>query len=327
MSWRVLLLAFALQATLVVESQAQCVPGSRRPEIVSQGIAPHAVVNIALDPALNASGCLRNAIIDGMTSWSGVTGVAFDIGNPFVDALVLVRPNSGPTDPHYDPTAYATTSYSVPGGGFQGGYVSVATVTLQDDFLYVLDHSNAHCNAMAAVAAHEFGHVMGVGHHGPGVSGYWLMQESASVAQLDGMIAAPGDCDKLRAEEAKTYTPDANSNPSPPDMACEVAGQDGFTDVGGCCIPKFNFAITGTTNIKPVGHIMAPLNNSVLPIGASGTIRVDARDLDGTITRVGWYINGALSYTSFSDPWSAPYSNAQAGTYNVQAAIYDSANE
>lgn len=307
------------------DSDAACNPGDRRPGIHNQGIAPGSVVKIVFDPSVNASGCARDMLVQGMQSWAGTKGVSFSDTN--ADIVVTIKPTAGPGNPDYEDTAWASTSIAPPPGGFQNGYLTEATVYLQPKFMNELDVANGHCNGIAVVGAHEFGHVLGLGHHEPGVGGYWLMQENASLSQLDGMLAMPSDCDRLRAEEAATFTPAIGNPGSPPDLTCGVGGVLGYTDETGCCILWFNFNVTGHTNIKPVGHIMAPLNNSAIPVGSSGTLYADAKDVDGRITRVGWYVNGQLMHTDFSEPWTAPYSNAPAGVYIVRAAVYDSADE
>lgn len=152
--------SFMCAALLLMADDAlsACNPGDRRPGLLSQGITPGAIVNIAFDTAVNLSGCAREKLIEGMTNWNGAKGVSFAINNPTADTLVFVKVTDGPGTVGYDPTAWAVTATPVPQGGFQNGYATVATVYLQNKFVTELDVANAHCNGIAVVGSHEFGH-------------------------------------------------------------------------------------------------------------------------------------------------------------------------
>jgi hypothetical protein len=139
-----------------------------------------------------------------------------------------------------------------------------------------------------------------------------------------GWNGYPNDCEKQRAAEALTAETGLGGNPSKPDWACEDEGFPGVADNKNCCNRLTAYTWT-PSNIKPTGHITT-LNGTVIPIGGSGTFTIHADDLDGEVTRVGWYVGGNLVYTAFSAPWSFPYSNAPAGQYTLSAAIYDTAD-
>ncbi len=57
--------------------------------------------------------------------------------------------------------------------------------------------------------------------------------------------------------------------------------------------------------------------------GSSILISASASDSDGTISKVEFYINGNLSKTDTSSPYSYTWTNAQSGSYTILARAYD----
>lgn len=333
MNRRGLLASVVLLAWLSLSGNAysECLPGMKRPGIWNQGVAPNARVQILFDSNVPNTGCMRSAILDGAQYWTGVEGVDVSGARGDATATVTVHAYPSPTSPHWDPTAWATTVNGAPPGGFNNGYVTNTEIYLQDPFIAVLQ---SECNAMRVVSSHEFGHVMGLLHTTPrvGFEPFSLMQPNMSLSEGINNLGYPNDCDKERTKEAKTFT--GGSGDAGPDQACTYAGTPGTTDASGCCVPKLNFSITGYTNIKPFGHIVRPVHNSVLPLSSQGTLGIDVKDLDGAITRVEWYIRRAdlgqpfaLMYTAMSAPWTAPYFNPPAGVYELLAKVRDTAYE
>ncbi|CAM1362958.1 glycosyl hydrolase family 18 protein [Tenacibaculum xiamenense] len=79
----------------------------------------------------------------------------------------------------------------------------------------------------------------------------------------------------------------------------------------------------GGGNVAPTVSITDPLNNAVFQVGDTITVKANASDSNGTVTKVEFF-NGA---TKLSEDTTSPYShvitNAQVGTYNFTAKATD----
>ncbi len=149
------------------------------------------------------------------------------------------------------------------------------------------------------------------------------MQDAVSPQNLATSQAAPGPCESSRATHALTFVGPIQQYEAWGAGDCSLSGGgDGIYDRKGCCVPKSHLVYAGS-NYKPHAHIMGLLSGSVLPVGASGEVRLDQFDVDGSVYRVDWILNGNTVFTSFAAPFTMPYSNPAPGDYVIEAAAYD----
>jgi sugar lactone lactonase YvrE len=73
----------------------------------------------------------------------------------------------------------------------------------------------------------------------------------------------------------------------------------------------------------PTVAITNPPPQSVFPLGTNITVNATAADLDGTVTQVGFWVNGTLSVTSTNAPYSMVFTNLDAGVYDIMALATD----
>ncbi len=74
---------------------------------------------------------------------------------------------------------------------------------------------------------------------------------------------------------------------------------------------------------SPTVSIVSPANGGSVPFGNSMDISAVATDLDGTISKVEFYVNDQLISTDFSFPYAASYTPTAAGIYSIKAIAYD----
>jgi len=91
----------------------------------------------------------------------------------------------------------------------------------------------------------------------------------------------------------------------------------------GQCFPDFRYKHAppwgvANWNDTPIGAITSPT-----VIGTSGAVTLASRDRDGSVMRVDWYVNDQYFYTSTTDPFDLPYSNAPPGVYKIAARMFD----
>jgi hypothetical protein len=80
----------------------------------------------------------------------------------------------------------------------------------------------------------------------------------------------------------------------------------------------------GTLNRPPTIQLTAPLPGTTLTAPATMTLTATASDPDGTVVRVEFFANGTVVGQDTSAPYSATWSNIQAGGYVLTARAIDS---
>jgi len=83
------------------------------------------------------------------------------------------------------------------------------------------------------------------------------------------------------------------------------------------------FNVEERVNIPPTVEITQPANNSTYTEGDSIRITATADDNDGTIDSVAFLINNTLVHTSYTEPYTFWWHNAQTGNYTLVAIAYD----
>lgn len=317
--WAIVLVVMLLPQSVFGQ---ECPPGAPMPETFGRGFEPGAHVQIDIQSVAGDGNCM----IAGIQRWSGVNGVQLATNHASPTAYITVKCCMTPGMPGYaaDVVAYAHRQGALRGANSRISHITIFTGPNWNGFM--ADH-NWDCEVISKVMAHEAGHTFGVGHHPPGSN--HLMQRSPGSGGMAAMSGFPSACEKKIAELAKDARVGGSGctecdGVGKPSWGCEDGGP-GVSDSKQCCNAWSKFTYSGN-NHKAVGHVTT-LNATVVPTGGSGELTIHAQDIDGYITRVGWYVNGVLTHTSFAEPWSAPYSNAPAGTHTVKAAVYDSADE
>jgi len=82
-------------------------------------------------------------------------------------------------------------------------------------------------------------------------------------------------------------------------------------------------SISVLTNIAPAVIVSSPSNNSTFFAPATILISANAIDSDGTVARVDFYQGSTLVGSSSASPFSATWTNVQAGTYLLTAKAID----
>jgi RHS repeat-associated protein len=82
-------------------------------------------------------------------------------------------------------------------------------------------------------------------------------------------------------------------------------------------------AVSVFVDAPPTVSITAPANNAVVSAPASITITATASDLDGTVTKVDFFQGTTLLGSAGAAPYSIPWTNVAAGTYNLTAVATD----
>ncbi len=101
-----------------------------------------------------------------------------------------------------------------------------------------------------------------------------------------------------------------------------------YFDTDGMNLNYVNFS-TGTTpppsNQAPTVSLTSPANNATLNAPATITISANASDVDGTVSKVDFIINGSATplATDNTAPYSYSWTNVAAGTYTITAKATD----
>ncbi len=83
---------------------------------------------------------------------------------------------------------------------------------------------------------------------------------------------------------------------------------------------------TGPVNQAPTVSLTAPADNSTYTFGSSASLKAEANDTDGTISKVEFYAGTTLIGTDDSEPYEITWSQPAAGSYSLKAKAYDNNN-
>ncbi len=84
--------------------------------------------------------------------------------------------------------------------------------------------------------------------------------------------------------------------------------------------------MTVTDNSLPLVIISSPLNNSTIISPATVSIKANASDADGTISKVEFYEGTTLLAADNSTPYEYSWNNIPLGNYKIIAKAYDNIN-
>ena len=84
-------------------------------------------------------------------------------------------------------------------------------------------------------------------------------------------------------------------------------------------------SVTVRTNGPPSVALTSPLNNASVNGPATITLRATATDLEGTVARVEFYVNGAKLGESTVSPYTYAWTNVSLGAYTLNVAATDNA--
>jgi glucose/arabinose dehydrogenase/type 1 glutamine amidotransferase len=101
-------------------------------------------------------------------------------------------------------------------------------------------------------------------------------------------------------------------------LSLDTNGTNGF--VGNFNYLRFTL-LSG--NNPPVVTITNPVGNAVFSAPATVMLKAAAGDLDGSVSKVEFFVNDTLIGTSLGSPFSVPWSNAPAGFYTLTARATD----
>jgi hypothetical protein len=262
---------------------------------------------------------IETCVAAGVTAWTGVNGTSFQRVSGAANITFTWEAGGGSAD-----WAHATVT-----DRDSQGRVESATI----DFDPLFGTIDTDCTRIQRLVLHEMGHVFGLGHVNSSVPpSQSFMRTGISWADLGNFPSAPSLCEYEVAYNALSwdgYDPYPGSPQSGlQGYACSTGGNPGFLDSHGCCVATlFARSPDGITNAKPSGHIEVLVSQSTILVGGSGELSIHPRDLDGLVNRVDWFLNDGYIATTFTWPYSIPYSYAPAGQHKVQAAVYDTAGE
>jgi len=124
----------------------------------------------------------------------------------------------------------------------------------------------------------------------------------------------------IGANGTLTYTPAPDAY-GVATVTVALKDNGGTADGGKDTSPSQVFYIT--VNAPPVVNIVTPTNNSAFIVGQSITIMADAFDLDGVVTNVGFFVGTNKLAETADAPYSADWTNATVGTYQLRARATD----
>ncbi len=94
----------------------------------------------------------------------------------------------------------------------------------------------------------------------------------------------------------------------------------------GAATTSAGITVTVNDNVAPTVHISSPANNSIGISPASLSIKVNATDSDGNISKVEFYEGTNLLGSKTSSPYTYNWNNITTGTYSITAKAYDNYN-
>ncbi|MEZ5292448.1 MAG: Ig-like domain-containing protein [Vicinamibacterales bacterium] len=242
----------------------------------------------------------------GLAKWAVVNGYTFESSSEHgLTPNLVIHDAATPLDGKY--AQWIATSTDI------DNFFSSGEILLHQEWATL-----SQCEQWKNVGMHEFGHAVGMND----VEGGLPWSETIMTDTDNSNLAQPWNptpCDLQNAVTAIKVNPGGFDGTT----SC---GTNGYADNSGCCA-EYNYLSQTPTNVLPYGHILGPINGSVYPVGSSGQVRVDVVDVDGHVQSVDWYTNGAYALTSNSPPFSAPYGNAPAGNYTLQARVFDTTGD
>lgn len=93
--------------------------------------------------------------------------------------------------------------------------------------------------------------------------------------------------------------------------------------VSACAFDNVSVSANPPGNNPPTVSITSPANGAIFTAPASFNIDANASDTDGTITQVEFFSGSTSLGIDTSSPYSVPYNNVPAGTYNLTAKATD----
>ena len=270
-------------------------------------------------PSFNSADC----IAAGLVKWNNRAGVTVGPPPPSANLTVVT---------YTPPGAYTLPGETTPPGHVFGARADVGGYTIRVAW-DIARASEFNCGRIRKLLTHEMGHIIGLGHVVP--DGQQIMNEYNSALPFGGIDALMDD--PSCAEEAAGVRAQYFEAPGPPGYSniggIAQCGPNEWSDEHGCChgTPQLFAPAVGHINHKPISHIRFPANNSAFLAGASITFSLHTLDLDGSVVRVD-YIVKPLGGTQFTVsgggyPYHLTVSSLPAGTYDVEAVAYDTADQ
>ena len=258
----------------------------------------------------------RPCIEAGLKIWDGRGGVSVTLPPPSVN--VEVQP--------YTPSG----AYGSPPGNVFAGSTNKALGRIRISW-DIARASGFNCTRIKKLAGHEMGHMLGLGHLSNWQNGSIMNEWQNGGGPLGGI-------DQLNdfitcGEEIAVVNSWWFLGP-PPSQWGDIGGPlqcgvDEVSDMTGCCHPlELAFApAVNQYNNKPLSHILSPANNSNFGPWSTIPFNLHTMDVDGSVYRVDWFSNGSPVATSYSFPFTLNASNVPPGTYVIEAAAYDTAQQ
>lgn len=196
-------------------------------------------------------------------------------------------------------------------------------------------------SSLFALMLHEIGHYHGLADLPSSLSSMSVMADGVAAWMRRGTISP---CDSNGVKESKI----ALAIGAPPGGGeCPVTG---CINYGAPCGPGYGWVGDGwcwaapgygpgevrtdwdwylfnSPNYLPLSSIYSPANGAVLSGPYNGLIQIGTLDQNGRVLRVDYYVNDVYAYTSVQWPFHFPVANGPAGSYKVQAAVYDNRAE
>lgn len=269
---------------------------------------------------------VKQCIIDGLMLWDGKSGVTIRPANGVGDSTVDIN-KSGPFDRvrgTWIPVQWRTYLPWL-------RVLKTGAIHFNDDIGF---RSGWRCDRIMKVAAHEMGHQLGFPDDNGFPSGATMMRQVERESILDDLDALPlgptcGDVEALRFI-GEVYGPEGPSGEGPI-AGCSLGS---FSDDSGCCHPETPLLLEASGwNRKPIVHITSPSATGLsLTAPASFSAVAHGFDLDGSISRMDWRIDGVVVRSQIVgqngppyQPWSANISIAAGRTtpYVLDVVAYD----